>query len=107
MLTKFIPRKTLPIIWLPLIFVYLTKQQRWKILFSAIFISVAIIFATSLIALPSIDAWTSLFNPGVKDRVGGSLYSLIKNVLSYKILKLPVTFQASVFSTFKPIIFSI
>ncbi|NEU81088.1 hypothetical protein, partial [Nostoc sp. UIC 10630] len=99
--------KTLPIVWLPLIFVYLIKQQRWKILFSAIFISVAIIFATSLIALPSVDAWTSLFNPGVKDRVGGSLYSLIKNVLSYKILKLPVTFQATVFSTFKPIIFSI
>ncbi|MBD2509326.1 hypothetical protein H6G91_18855 [Nostoc muscorum FACHB-395] len=99
--------KTLPIVWLPLIFVYLIKQQRWKILFSAIFISVAIIFATSLIALPSVDAWTSLFNPGVKDRVGGSLYSLIKNLLSIKILNLPITLQATVFSRFKPIIFSI
>jgi alpha-1,6-mannosyltransferase len=99
--------KTLPIVWLPLIFVYLIKQQRWKILFSAIFISVAIIFATSLIALPSVDAWTSLFNPGVKDRVGGSLYGLIKNVLSLNILNLPVTFQETVFSTLKPIIFSI
>lgn len=99
--------KTLPIVWLPLIFVYLIKQQRWKILFSAIFISVAIIFATSLIALPSVDAWTSLFNPGVKDRVGGSLYGFIKNVLSLNILNLPATFQETVFSTLKPIIFSI
>jgi alpha-1,6-mannosyltransferase len=99
--------KTLPIVWLPLIFVYLIKQQRWKILFSAICISVAIIFATYLIALPSVDAWISLFNPGVKDRVGGSLYSFIKNVLSFKILNLPVTFQKTVFSVSKPIIFSI
>ncbi|MBN3908854.1 MAG: hypothetical protein HWQ35_20560 [Nostoc sp. NMS1] len=99
--------KTLPIVWLPLIFVYLIKQQRWKILFSAICISVAIIFATYLIALPSVDAWISLFNPGVKERVGGSLYSLIKNVLSIKILHLPVIFQETVVSISKPIIFSI
>lgn len=99
--------KTLPIIWLPLIFVYLIKQQRWKIIFSAFCISLGILFATSVIALPTIDAWKSLLNPGVGEKVGGSLYALVKSLLSLKILNLSLSFQHTLYSIIKPIIFSI
>jgi alpha-1,6-mannosyltransferase len=99
--------KTLPIIWLPLIFVYLIKQQRWKILFSAICISLSIIIAASIIALPTEDAWKSLLNPGVREKVNDSLYALVKSLLSLKLLNLEISFQQTLYSIFKPIIFSI
>ncbi len=99
--------KTLPIIWLPLIFVYLIKQKRWKILFSAICISVAIVFAAYLIALPTVDAWRSLLNPGVGAKANNSLYALIKGLLNLKFFNFPLSFQQTAFSIFKPIIYSI
>lgn len=99
--------KTLPIIWLPLMFVYLIKQKRWKILSGAIFISLAILFAASLIALPTVDAWISLLNPGVGTKVNNSLYALVKILLSLKFLNFSLSFQHSLFLIFKPIIFSI
>ncbi|MBD2246023.1 hypothetical protein [Nostoc sp. FACHB-888] len=99
--------KTLPIIWLPLIFVYLIKQQRWKILFSAICISLSIIIAASIIALPTADAWKSLLNPGVGEKVNDSLYALVKSLLNLKILNFSLSFQQTLYSIFKPIIFSI
>ncbi len=99
--------KTLPIIWLPLIFVYLIKQQRWKIIFSAVCISLGIVFATSIIDLPTVDAWKSLLNPGVKEKVGDSLYALVKSLLSLKILNFSLSFQHTLYSIIKPIIFSI
>ncbi|MBG1267124.1 hypothetical protein [Nostoc sp. WHI] len=99
--------KTLPIIWLPLVFVYLIKQKRWKILFSAICISVAIIFAAYLIALPTVDAWKSLLNPGVEGKVSASLHALVKKLISFKILNFSLSFQQNLFSIFKSLMFSI
>ncbi len=99
--------KTLPIIWLPLIFVYLIKQQRWKIIFSAICISLSIIIAAYIIALPTADAWKSLLNPGVGEKVNDSLYALVKSLLNLKILNFSLSFQQTLYSIFKPIIFSI
>ncbi|WDD34170.1 hypothetical protein PQG02_07465 [Nostoc sp. UHCC 0926] len=97
--------KTLPIIWLPLIFVYLIKQQRWKSLFSAICISVVIIFAVDIIALHTVEAWKSLLNPGVSNKVNGSLYALLTQVLHFKFLNFSLSFKQTIFSIFKPIIF--
>ncbi len=99
--------KTLPIIWLPIIFIYLIKQQRWKIIFSAVCISLGIVVATSVIALPTVDAWKSLLNPGVGEKVGGSLYALVKSLLSLKILNFSLSLQHTLYSIIKPIIFSI
>ncbi|MEH2239405.1 MAG: hypothetical protein V7K30_24905 [Nostoc sp.] len=99
--------KTLPIIWLPLIFVYLIKQQRWKSLFSAICIFVAINFAAYLIALHTVEAWKSLLNPGVEGKLINSLYSVVRRLLDWKILNFSLSFQQTLFSIFKPIIFSI
>lgn len=99
--------KTLPIIWLPLIFVYLIKQKRWKSLFSAICISVAIIFAAYLIALPTVDAWKSLSNPGVEGKVSGSLYALVMKLINLKIFNFSLIFQQNLFSIVKSMIFSI
>jgi alpha-1,6-mannosyltransferase len=99
--------KTLPIIWLPLIFVYLIKQQRWKIIFSAVCISLGILVATSIIALPTVDAWRSLLNPGVGTKVNNSLYALAKTLINLKAFNFSLSFQQSLFSIFKSIIFSI
>ena len=99
--------KTLPIIWLPLIFVYLIKQQHWRILFNGICISLGIIVATCITALPTVDAWKSLLNPGVGEIVGDSLYALVKGLLNLKILNFSLSLQHTLYSIFKPIIFSI
>jgi len=99
--------KTLPIIWLPLIFVYLIKQKRWKILFSAICISLAIILAAYFIALPTVDAWKSLSNPGVQGQTFGSLYALFKKIINLKPLNFSLSFQENLYSIFKSIMFSI
>ncbi|WP_341525426.1 hypothetical protein WKK05_22900 [Nostoc sp. UHCC 0302] len=99
--------KTLPIIWLPLIFVYLIKQQRWKSLFIALSVSVAIVIAADLTVLPTVESWESLLNPGVKERVINSIYALVTQVLSLKHLNLPISLQKFVFSIFKTIMFSI
>ena len=99
--------KTLPIIWLPLIFVYLIKQKLWKIIVGAIFMSIAILFAAYLINLPTVDAWRSLLNPGVGTKVNNSLYALAKTLVSLKAFNFSLSFQQSLFSIFKSIIFSI
>lgn len=99
--------KTFPIIFLPLIFVYLMKKKSWKSLLIATCISVAIIFVAYLIALPTVHAWKSLLNPGVKEQVNGSLYSLVTKLLNWEILNFSTTVQQTLFLKIKPIIFSI
>ncbi len=99
--------KTLPIIWLPLIGVYLIKQKRWKTLFSAICISIVIILAAYLIALPTVDAWKSLLNPGVEGQTFGSLYALFKKIINLRPLNFSLGFQENLYSIFKLIMFSI
>ncbi|WP_190805466.1 hypothetical protein [Leptolyngbya sp. FACHB-261] len=69
--------KTLPIVWLPLLSVFLIRQRRW--------LSLAIVIACSLIAavaleqtvLPTVGAWKSLLNPGAAG-TANSLHKLLK-----------------------------
>ena len=73
--------KTLPIIWLPLVSVFLVRQQRWKSLLVATFISLAIIVACYCSILPTAGAWKSLLNQGVKGQTTGSLHNVIWTAL--------------------------
>lgn len=73
--------KTLPIIWLPLIGVFLIRQKRWKILVQFLLICAIAILILSLTAFPSIEAWRSVLNPGVGGKTAGSWHNLLGAVL--------------------------
>jgi alpha-1,6-mannosyltransferase len=74
--------KTLPIIWLPLALNFLVRKRRWKELAITAFLSLIIIIILSHTVLPTIQAWQSLLNPGVKGAVARSLHHLLKLLLN-------------------------
>ncbi|MBD0328407.1 MAG: hypothetical protein ICV68_18480 [Pyrinomonadaceae bacterium] len=57
--------KTLPIIWLPLVFAFLFKQRRWRDLAAGFLLSLLIITVITYTFLPTVAAWKSLLNPGL------------------------------------------
>ncbi|MBD2080049.1 hypothetical protein [Leptolyngbya sp. FACHB-17] len=75
--------KTLPIIWLPFVFSFLLLNRRWKDIGVSILTSIAVILVVSLTALPTIEAWRSLLNPGVTDKTALSFHYLLSASLSY------------------------
>lgn len=75
--------KTLPIIWMPLVFSFLLLNRRWKDIGVAVLTSIAVIVVVSLTALPTLEAWKSLFNPGVTGKTALSLHYLLTASLSY------------------------
>jgi alpha-1,6-mannosyltransferase len=70
--------KTLPIIWMPLLGLFLIRQQRWKPLAIALLFSLLIVTALSLTMLPSLQSWRSLLNPGVVGQYQSSLPALLR-----------------------------
>ncbi|PZV11113.1 MAG: hypothetical protein DCF22_15195 [Leptolyngbya sp.] len=70
--------KTIPIIWLPLLGLFLIRQQRWKQLAIALLCSLLIVAALSLTVLPSLQSWRSLLNPGVVGQYQSSLPALLR-----------------------------
>lgn len=75
--------KTLPIIWLPLVLNFLIYKRRWRSIAISAFVSVLIIAIVSFIALPTLDAWKSLINPGVKGKTALSLHYLLNSLLLF------------------------
>ncbi|MBD1842198.1 hypothetical protein H6F89_01990 [Cyanobacteria bacterium FACHB-63] len=69
--------KTLPIIWIPLIGVFLIRQRRWQTIGKFLLISSIVVFVLFFTLLPSIDAWKSLLNPAVEGRRVGSWHRLL------------------------------
>jgi len=70
--------KTIPIIWMPLLGLFLIRQRRWKQLAIAILISLLIVAVLSLTLLPNIQSWRSLLNPGVVGQYQSSLPALLR-----------------------------
>lgn len=66
--------KTLPIIWMPLVFMYIFSVKKWKTLLLSILVSIAIMAVVSFAFLGSVDGWASLANPGVSGRADRSLH---------------------------------
>lgn len=85
--------KTLPILWMPLVGVFLLRQKRWQQLVGAIALSLALIAVLWLTHLPTLQSWQSLLNPGVAGQYQSSLPALLKAWLNvFRILALtPVT----------------
>lgn len=70
--------KTIPILWMPLLALYLLRTQRWKQLILGLLLSGAIATLLTLTVLPGLPAWRSLFNPGVTGQFQSSLHALIR-----------------------------
>lgn len=70
--------KTIPVIWMPLLVLFLLRQQRWRQLALGIGISGAIAIGLSLTVLPGLASWRSLLNPGVVGQYQSSIPALIR-----------------------------
>lgn len=70
--------KTIPIIWMPLLGLFLIRQQRWKQLAIALLVSLLVVATLSLTVLPSLQSWRSLLNPGVVGQYQSSLPALLR-----------------------------
>jgi alpha-1,6-mannosyltransferase len=69
--------KTLPVIWFPLVFLFLIRQRRWKTVAVAVVMSGAIFLLLSQTLFPNLAAWKSLLNPGVSGMTARSLHHLV------------------------------
>ncbi len=70
--------KTIPIIWMPMLVVFLLRRRRWKQLLLALVLSLAIAAVLIITALPNLQAWRSLLNPGVAGQYQSSIHALIR-----------------------------
>lgn len=75
--------KTLPIIWLPLVFAFLFNQRRWRDLAAGLLLSLLIIAVITSTFLPTVAAWKSLLNPGVAGATARSFHHLINLGLNF------------------------
>ena len=57
--------KTIPLIWVPLVAIFLIRQRRWSQLIKISLLSLGIIAVLSATVFPGWIAWKSLLNPGV------------------------------------------
>jgi len=73
--------KTIPILWIPLLGLFLIRQRRWKQLVLGLLLSLAIVGLLSITVLPGINAWRSLFNPGVTGQYQSSIHAFIRAAL--------------------------
>lgn len=74
--------KTLPIIWIPLVSVFLIRQRRWKSLAWVTLFSLALLIALVVTMFYEPQAWMSLLNPGVAGQSQASLHRLVKSLLT-------------------------
>jgi alpha-1,6-mannosyltransferase len=75
--------KTLPIIWMPLVFAFLCKQRRWKDLAASVLLSLLIIAVITSTFLPTVSAWRSLLNPGTTGATARSFHHAINLFLNF------------------------
>ncbi|MEG4205142.1 hypothetical protein QUA20_14555 [Microcoleus sp. Pol7_A1] len=75
--------KTLPIIWLPLVFAFLCKERRWKDLVASVLLSLLIIAVITYTFLPTVSAWRSLLNPGAAGATARSFHHALNLFLNF------------------------
>jgi alpha-1,6-mannosyltransferase len=80
--------KTLPIIWIPLVVMFLVMRRRWKELGIATSIVLLIVIILSEHVLPTLSAWVGLLNPSTEARTARSIHHII-NVVANQFLGLP------------------
>jgi alpha-1,6-mannosyltransferase len=75
--------KTLPVLWMPFLAAWLVRQREWKVLGWAIALSMTVISVLTLTLFPNLQAWRSLFNPGVNWQTAGSLHNILAVAIHY------------------------
>lgn len=70
--------KTIPVIWMPLLALFLVRQQRWKQLATGIWVCVSVTIVLSLTVFTSFAEWQSLLNPGVTGQYQSSIHALVR-----------------------------
>ncbi|MCY7324493.1 MAG: hypothetical protein LH660_22525 [Phormidesmis sp. CAN_BIN36] len=70
--------KTIPLIWVPLVALFLIKQRQWKLLLDTTLTSLGLILVLSASKLPGFEAWGSLLNPGVSGQFQASLPTIVR-----------------------------
>ena len=70
--------KTIPLIWVPLVTLFLIKQRQWKLLLDTTLASLGLILVLSASKLPGLEAWGSLLNPGVSGQFQASLPTIVR-----------------------------
>lgn len=73
--------KTIPLIWLPLLGLFLLRQRQWKALAWGFVASLAVVAVLTVTVLPTVAAWRSLLNPGVVGQYQASLHALARAIL--------------------------
>lgn len=73
--------KTLPIIWIPLIGVFLIRLKRWKTIAKFLVVGGIVILTLYLTLFPTIESWKSILNPGVEGMTAGSWHGVLKGIL--------------------------
>ena len=74
--------KTLPLIWMPLVAIFLVKQRYWKQLVWVVALSLVLLIVLWATDIPGLGAWASLFNPGVSGKYHASLHALVQSWLN-------------------------
>ena len=70
--------KTIPVIWVPLVTIFLIRQRRWSQLVKISLLSLGIIAVLSATVFPGWIAWKSLLNPGVAGQYQSSLVAFAR-----------------------------
>jgi alpha-1,6-mannosyltransferase len=73
--------KTIPIIWLPMLFAFLLRQRRWRQIGVGVLVSGTMVAVLGLLVLRTPEAWLSLLNPGVAGQYQSSLVAMVRALL--------------------------
>ena len=83
--------KTIPIIWVPLVALFLIKQRQWKAVLVGVIFSAGLLALLWATVLPGAAAWQSLLNPGVTGQYMASIPALVRSVFTWFRLFSPAT----------------
>ncbi|WP_431658544.1 hypothetical protein [Pantanalinema rosaneae] len=74
--------KTLPIVWMPLVMIFLCRKRYWKALLQSGLVSLVLVLLLSWKILPEVSAWKSLLNPGVVGQYLSSIPALVMSSMN-------------------------
>lgn len=73
--------KTIPLIWMPLVGLFLIKQGQWRSLGKIVLFTVGLGGLLWFTVLPNLEAWKSLLNPGVEGQYQSSIHASARSAL--------------------------
>jgi alpha-1,6-mannosyltransferase len=93
--------KTLPIIWLPLVFAFLCKQRRWRDLAASVLISLLIVAVIAYRFKPTVSAWIGVLSPATAEATARSFHHAIHFLFINFLPTVSVEARENILSLFK------